>query len=221
MASPSARRAEVAAEQHHHPAGQGRDLRVSTAELRQEDRDETVNASTTETLVEAAARLVDELPEGTPPGEVMAHCHGVGARDDAARGMIWPTIRSRALCRKTGIDWHVFPNMSMQHGYSFALVYRFRPAGSDPDRCIFEAAVIELFPEGQEPKTEWVHAATEEGQMAHGAGPGLRQHGRSAEGMKSRAFRGALPNPKQERPVSNFHRNLANYMGTGGPRSFK
>lgn len=37
-------------------------------------------------------------------------------------------------------------------------------------------------------------------------------------GMKSRAFPGTLPNPKQERPVSNFHRNLAKYMGRGAPR---
>jgi hypothetical protein len=40
-------------------------------------------------------------------------------------------------------------------------------------------------------------------------------------GMHSRAFRGTLPNPHQERKVTNFHRNLADYMGTGGLRLLK
>ena len=32
-----------------------------------------------------------------------------------------------------------------------------RPArpGYDPDKCIFEAAVYELYPKGEEPQTEW------------------------------------------------------------------
>ena len=41
------------------------------------------------------------------------------------------------------------------------------------------------------------------------------------QGMKSRGFRGTLPNPYQERKVTNFHRNLANYMGRGWPRPLK
>jgi len=40
-------------------------------------------------------------------------------------------------------------------------------------------------------------------------------------GMRSRGFRGALPNPHQERKVTNFHRVLAKYMGTGAPRLLK
>ena len=36
-------------------------------------------------------------------------------------------------------------------------------------------------------------------------------------GMKSRGFRGARPNPRQEVTVYNFHQTLAEYMGTGAP----
>ena len=43
--------------------------------------------------------------------------------------------------------------------------------------------------------------------------------GEVQKGMKCRGFRGALPNPQQERTVSNFQRNLATYMGVGGPKS--
>jgi hypothetical protein len=36
-------------------------------------------------------------------------------------------------------------------------------------------------------------------------------------GLKSRGFRGNLPNPWQERKVTNLNRGLAKYMGTGAP----
>jgi hypothetical protein len=41
------------------------------------------------------------------------------------------------------------------------------------------------------------------------------------KGMRSRAFRGTLPNPHQERKITNFHRNLARYMGMAAPRVLK
>ena len=37
-------------------------------------------------------------------------------------------------------------------------------------------------------------------------------------GYKSRGFKGCLPNPWQERKVTNLHRGLAHYMGTGAPK---
>ena len=53
---------------------------------------ENANTNTTETLVEAALRLVAELPEGTPPDQVLKHWLDSARRDDAARGVIWPTV---------------------------------------------------------------------------------------------------------------------------------
>jgi hypothetical protein len=38
------------------------------------------------------------------------------------------------------------------------------------------------------------------------------------QGMKSLGFTGTRPNPYMERSTANLHRNLAEYMGTGGPR---
>jgi nitrite reductase/ring-hydroxylating ferredoxin subunit len=197
-------------------AGRGGDARKSIADLQVEVM-ETVNASTTQTLVDASLRLVDELPAGTPPGDVMMHFLERAKADDAARGVIWPEIDPDHYAA-TGIAWNVFPNLSIQHGYTFALCYRARPYGTDPDKCIFEASVIERFPEGQEPKTEWVYAEPTEENWRSVLVQDFRNMAAVQRGMKSRAFPGALPNPKQERPVSNFHRNLARYMGTGAPR---
>ena len=197
--------------------GKGADPRRSIADL-QVELIETVNASTTQTFVAAAARLVDELPEGTPADEVMAHFMASARADDAARGVDWPEIdpAHQADC---GISWHLFPNMSLGMGLTFCLVYRVRPLGTDPNRCIFEAAFLERYPEGQEPKTQWVEADPWE----PGAWPPVLVQdfdnmAQVQRGMRAGGFRGCRPNPVQERPVSNFHRNLARYMGSGAPK---
>jgi phenylpropionate dioxygenase-like ring-hydroxylating dioxygenase large terminal subunit len=193
------------------------DPRVMVAQLHQELW-ETIGASTTKTMVDAAARLVDELPEGTPGEAVHHHWFESAQRDDAARGVIWPTIAPEKVAQ-AGLAWHVFPNMSILHGLVFALCYRARPYGNDPNKCIFEAFALERFPEGEEPKTEWVYAEPEDVEKWRLVLTQDFSNMRAVQkGMKSRGFRGPLPNPYQERKVTNFHRNLARYMGTGAPR---
>lgn len=191
------------------------DARISTAKM-QRELWETVNARTTETLVKAAERLVDELPEGTPPGKVMAHWLESARRDDEARGLVWPKIDPEHYA-KAGSSWSIFPNLAVGHGIIFSLCYRVRPYSDDPEKCIFESYVIERFPEGKEPKTEWIYAAPDDVDKWR---PVLLQDFQNMtevqKGMKSRAARPMLPNPIQEMKVINFHRNLAKFMGTGG-----
>jgi len=197
-------------------AGRGSDPRQSTYELQNEIYTTVNNASTTMTLVNAAKRLVDELPEGTPAPEVIAHWMKRAKEDDAARGVDWPEITPQQM-GEAGLAWSVFPNMTILHGITFALCYRTRPYGDDPDKCIFESYAIERYPDGEEPETEWVYAEP----TAEGWGAVLAQDfsnmGAVQKGMKSRGFDHTMPNPHQERKVTNFHRNLAHYMGQGSP----
>lgn len=197
-------------------AGRGSDPRQSTYELQNEIYTTVNNASTTMTLVNAAKRLVDELPEGTPAPEVIAHWMKRAKEDDAARGVDWPDITPSQM-GEAGLAWSVFPNMTILHGITFALCYRTRPYADDPDKCIFESYAIERYPDGEEPETEWVYAEP----TAEGWGMVLAQDfsnmGAVQKGMKSRGFDHTLPNPHQERKVTNFHRNLAHYMGQGSP----
>lgn len=179
---------------------------------------ETLNASTTETIVKAAQRLVDELPEETPPEKVSMHLVMSAMKDDAARGVIWPKLTPEQI-QKAGIGWTIFPNTMVLHGPTYALCYRARPNGHDPNSCIFEIYVIERFPEGQEPKPENVHLP----EMVEGKAMKIvmQDYGNMADvqrGLKSRGFWGARPNPEQEGVVVNFHRQLAKYMGTGAPK---
>ncbi|HET8883287.1 MAG TPA: aromatic ring-hydroxylating dioxygenase subunit alpha [Solimonas sp.] len=198
----------------------GKDPRVSTYELQKEIYDTVNNASTTMTLVNAAKRLVDELPEGTPAPDVIKHWLKRAREDDAARGVEWPDITPEQQ-GKAGLAWSVFPNMSILQGITFALCYRARPYGDDPDKCIFESYAIERFPEGEEPKTEWVYAEATKEKWGLVLSQDFSNMAAVQRGMHSRGFRGTLPNPHQERKVTNFHRNLADYMGTGGLRLLK
>lgn len=198
-----------------HRTGKGADARVMMAQMQREFW-ETVGASTTQVMVDAAERLVHELPAGTPADEVHRHWLESCKSDYAAMGVDWPNI-SDAQMAEAGLAWHIFPNMGILQGPTFALCYRTRPYGTDPDKCIYEAFAIERYPQGKEPKTEWVHAEPTEENWRMVIAQDFSNMELVQQGLKSRGFRGNLPNPHQEQKVINLHRNLARYMGTGSP----
>jgi phenylpropionate dioxygenase-like ring-hydroxylating dioxygenase large terminal subunit len=195
----------------------GEDPRVATAE-NLELMWENVNATTTETFVNAAKRLVDELPPDASHEEVAAHLMAAARRDDAARGVTWPDIDPAYLAATCAI-WHLFPNTIVFPGLTSTLCYRVRPDGYDPDRCIFEVYVLERFPEGQAPTTEWVFEPDpSEEKWRLLLAQDFVNMPKVQKGMKSRGFSGARPNPVQELTVAHFNRVLAEYMGAGAPR---
>ncbi len=190
------------------------DARISTAEM-QDFTWDNANTNTTMTLVKAARRLKDELPEGTPPAEVSAHWLKSARADDEARGVYWPVI-DPSHTAKSGTAWQIFPNFQIGHAVNNMLCYAARPYGSDPDKCIFEAAVYELYPEGEAPDTDWDYTKAEDWP------PVLQQDFTNMaavqQGMKSSGFRGTQPNPYMERSVVNLHMNLARFVGSGAPK---
>ena len=161
--------------------GTGADPRVSTAEMQVYTMEET-NATTTQTLVNAAKRLVDELPEGTPADKVLEHWLASARRDDEARGVIWPTIPADIL-GQAGTAWQIFPNFQIGQGLTSALCYGARPHPSyNPDKCIFEVSVFELYPKGEEPEDGVGIHPGRRSSVAVGFAAGLLQHGRRAAG---------------------------------------
>jgi phenylpropionate dioxygenase-like ring-hydroxylating dioxygenase large terminal subunit len=193
--------------------GSGPDPRVSTAEM-QVFTWENANTNTTMTLVDAARRLVDELPEDTPAAEVSKHWIQSARAADAARGVVWPVV-DPAHTAKAGTAWQIFPNFQIGQAVNNMLCYAARPYGTDPDKCIFEAAVFELYPAGEAPVTEWTYTEPKDWP------PVLQQDFTNMaavqQGMKNVGFRGTQPNPYMERSIVSLHRNLAAYMGVGAP----
>jgi hypothetical protein len=195
----------------------GQDPRVATYEML-ENIWSTCFGVTTPTIVAAAKRLVEDLPADTPPDEVLHRLISSAQADDAARGVSWPQIDPEHAA-KAGVDWHVFPNLVVLPAPTYALVYRTRPNGYDPDSCIFEAMALERFPEGEEPKTEWIDApGGHEADWRLILAQDFGNMSQVQQGMKSRGFIGARPNPLEETAVTHFHRTLAQYMGTGAPQ---
>ncbi|SEG83847.1 Rieske [2Fe-2S] domain-containing protein [Thermomonospora echinospora] len=196
--------------------GGGVDARVSTAEM-QNFIWENANTNTTETLVEVANRLVTELPEGTPPDQVAKYWLETARREDAERGVIWPTVAPEAVA-ESGTAWQIFPNFQIGHGQNNMLCYSARPYGYDPDKCVFEVAVYQLYPPGEEPETEWVHTPQDDPDWRTVLPQDFSNMAAVQQGMKTRGFSGPKPNPYRERATVNLHHNLAKYMGTGEPR---
>lgn len=196
--------------------GGGADARVSTAQL-QNFTWENANTNTTRTLVDVANRLVDELPEGTPSDQVLRYWLETARAEDQARGVDWPKVEPDIVAQ-SGTAWQIFPNFQIGHAVNNMLCYRFRPYGTDPDKCIFEAAVFELFPEGQEPQTEWEYTPVGDPGWRTVLPQDFDNMAAVQQGMKSRGFSGPKPNPYRERSVVNLHHNLARYMDTGAPR---
>lgn len=195
----------------------GLDPRVSTYELIKTNY-ETVNYSaSTETLVAAASRLKDELPETATPQEVISHWLASAKKDDAQRGVVWPEVPPEVMA-EAGLAWGLFPNQNILHGVTFALCYRVRPYGDDPNKCIFESYALERFPEGEEPQTEWTYADPTGDNWGLVLAQDFANMKFVHKGMKSSGFRGPLPNPHQEQKVINLHRNLAEFIGRSAPR---
>ena len=192
------------------------DARLSTAQL-QNFTWENANTNTTEAMVDVAIRLVDELPEGTPPDRVLRYWLDTARKEDATRGVIWPTVDPETVA-KSGTGWQIFPNFQIGHALNNMLCYRFRPYRYDPDRCVFEAAVFELFPPGEEPDTEWRHTPAHSPDWRSVLPQDFANMAAVQQGMKSRSFSGPTPNVYRERCIVNLHHNLARYMGTGAPR---
>ena len=193
------------------------DPRISTAEMQVYTMEET-NATTTKTLVNAAKRLVDELPEGTPADQVLQHWLASARRDDEARGVVWPTIPPDIL-GQSGTAWQIFPNFQVGQGLTSALCYSARPDPSyDPNKCIFEVAVFELYPKGEEPETEWAYTPKDSPNWLSVLPQDFSNMAAVQQGMKSAGFPGTLPNPYRERSTVNLHYQLSKYMGSGEPQ---
>jgi phenylpropionate dioxygenase-like ring-hydroxylating dioxygenase large terminal subunit len=195
------------------------DARISTAQM-QTFTWEQVNTNTTKTLVDVALRLEKELPDGTPPGEVLQYWLKTARAEDAERGVVWPMV-DPAHVGRSGTAWQIFPSFQIGHAVNNALVYNFKPYKADPNKCIFEVAVYELFAKGQEPETEWEYTPVGDPRWRSVLPQDFSNMAAVQQGMKSAGFKGAKPNPYRERSIANLHRNLARYMGMGAPTPLK
>ncbi|HET8709989.1 MAG TPA: SRPBCC family protein, partial [Spongiibacteraceae bacterium] len=119
----------------------------------------------------------------------------------------------------SGTAWQIFPNQQIGHAVNNMLCYQARPYGYNPDKCYFEVAVYELYPQGEVPQTEWTYAEPKD--FPHVLTQDFSNMAAVQRGMKNIGYAGNFPNPKAEGAVISLHRNLAKYMGTGAPKKIE
>ncbi len=180
------------------------DPRISTAEMQVYTMEET-NATTTQTLVNAAKRLVDELPEGTPADEVLAALAGLGPprRRGARRDLADDPGRHPRPERHRLAD---LPELPGRPGPDQrAVLQRAADPSYDPNKCIFEVAVYELYPKG---KSRRRSGSTHRSAIPNWLSVLPQDFSNMAavqQGMKSAGFPGTKPNPYRERSTVNLH----------------
>jgi hypothetical protein len=163
----------------------------------------------------AAAQRVAEMPKDTSPDEMLGALFTYMVEEEEKSGRGWPAITPEQM-GKAGADWHIFPNMIFLQQPTSLLGYRARPMPGDPDRCIFDIYALERYAPGTEPQDVRVQTCDDLLSVDDWGLILVQDFGNMAaiqSGMKSRRFRGARPNPRQERAVSNFHRVLHRFMG--------
>ncbi|TAL04183.1 MAG: aromatic ring-hydroxylating dioxygenase subunit alpha [Rhodospirillaceae bacterium] len=189
------------------------DVRQSLAGLYKEMKD-TLDAYVTDTSVRAAQRLPNEIPEGTPPPQVLAQFSRWWREADAQRGVTWPQVTAEQSAA-AGFDWHLFPNSVILIQPTCVLGYRARPNGPDPDSCIFEVYALERAAEGAEPETpvpERCDDLTNEAFWGRILLQDFQNMPEVQRGMKSIGFPGTRPNPVQEQAVINLRRSVDAFM---------
>jgi phenylpropionate dioxygenase-like ring-hydroxylating dioxygenase large terminal subunit len=189
------------------------DLRAALLHF-MEDISTQINGTTTITLVEPARRVMREVAPGATAEEVFTKLEQFTKEGAEAQGITYPTITAEQQYL-AGVDWHLFPNHIVLPGTMACFVYRARPNGHDPDSAIWDVISLLRYPPGKEPKPEqeWAQDHANEDYWGKILVQDFANFGDVQRGMKSRGFRGARTSPKQEIPVSNFHRALREFMG--------
>jgi phenylpropionate dioxygenase-like ring-hydroxylating dioxygenase large terminal subunit len=181
---------------------------------------ETLNAITTDHGVAAGERLMAEVPAGTNPYEVLAKFGQFVDEDAESKGAIVPQMTPEQMMAG-GVDWHLFPNQIMLQTKVGLLGYRSRPNGRDPHSCIWDVYSLRRYAPGTEPKVEveWNDNHSDVEFWGKILVQDYENMGEVHRGMRSRGFKGARTNPKQEVAVSNHHRALHEFIEQGITKS--
>jgi hypothetical protein len=168
--------------------------------------------------LEAATRLMTEVPRDTPAVDMLLKMRQFQKEAAIASGSGWPDISSDQL-REAGSDWHIFPNLVFLMSPTAALFYRARPLGNTPDRCLFDIWSLQRYAPDAEPPLKRQYY--KDWRDFPGMPPTLIQDFENIpevqRGLRSRGLKtnGTRTNPVQEQAIVNFHRTLRAYFPTG------
>ena len=194
------------------------DLREGVIKVFADIADQTGGATGVGNISGRAAKEVErlrtEVPADATAAQVLTAAFTFMAEAAIRDGAIWPTITAEQMA-DLGVDWNIFPNMVLVFGLDSSLVFRARPDGDDPDRCLFDMWGLLRTSDANAP--QWDHRRFDNWRDHVDEIPSLlvqdlRNIERIQRGMHSIAFKGSRTNPVQERQIFSLHRALHDYI---------
>lgn len=171
--------------------------------------EDTFAAIFTDRDYEAAKQILQHVPADADAGAAFGAAIEFGRKAAEEEGCGYPPNLTFEAMAKAGTGWHAFPNCVTLPYFDGAVWYRARPNGDDPNSCIFDIWSLKRYAKGREPKVvKQVHTDVVGKSFGLIVDQDLANMAMVQKGMKSSAFRHALPNPVQEVEISNFHRVL-------------
>ena len=179
--------------------------------------DNSRNGQQSKRSMDAGIKAIETLPEGVDPMEIMGAA--VMAMYEAAQkeGAFFPLVDPETA-EKIGVDWNIFPNMSLVFGYDGTLIMRARPHASDPARCALDLCAIIAWGKGLAPKVP-VELYEDWRSNSENIPFLLLQDVKNMEevqkGLQSDAIDRLRPNPVQEHQIIHFHEVIDSYLRVG------
>lgn len=152
-----------------------------------------------------------EIPEGSSLGGEYIKALYVQAAEQQ-RPMPAPTPENLGMW---GGEVFIFPNIMILPQAGNAMIYRVRPDGLDPDKCVFEIMSTTTYPAGHQVERAVVQTVTDlhdPEQVLLIPRQDLGNIPRMQKGLHSKGIRQTWLAVEQEKIILNMHRELDNYL---------
>jgi hypothetical protein len=125
--------------------------------------------------------------------------------DGAANGMPLPETLGLGLAC-------VFPNVALINNLGNSMLYRFRPSGHDPQRCIWDIWSVSLAAETSPPKRPSLERLADQADLPHIYAQDASNMERQQKGLRASRFGASVYSPRYEPIIPNMHRVLDEYL---------
>ncbi len=177
--------------------------------------DKSRNGQQSKRSMDAGIAAVESLEAGVGPQEIMEAAVGamyMAAQNDKA---FFPLVDEETAA-KIGVDWNIFPNMSLVLGYDGTLIMRARPHNDNPNQCTLDLYAIIAWGEGKAPKVEteyYENWRKDSDNIPFLLMQDVKNMEEVQKGLQSDSITRLRPNPVQEHQIIHFHQVLDKFIG--------
>lgn len=105
-----------------------------------------------------------------------------------------------------------FPNLALINNLGNSMVYRFRPSGTDPEKCIWDIWSLSLVPESATSTRPTLERLADQSELPEVYGQDASNMELQQKGLRSSRFGASVYSPRYEPIIPNMHRVLDEYL---------